>query len=418
MEAGEHRAFGWPSQPHSQKVRTMSSVRMLTAKCGLCGAYPYQTLLNVQCSLTCYPSQRTYSQMERGSSPLRYESPFFLQSSSPTPSASTTPQSQQPRSQTHRTPPPIRFAGDGLDFRRPMPPSGPLPHIHNNPVIDLTYDDEENDTVDSEGIIEEAPQTNTPMASGIAQPRAPRLPNFGREIIDLSQEGPEPTRRIQQQPQRRTNYAQHSPEVEVLSQRRLPHPQGLPGLLDRIRAIPPLSVTTDHADNDDDLIFVGENRSTPAPSANVVAPVRPTGGPSGIRVRPVRIPPQLERILNGGSQSPHRRHGRASDERANRVLDHALISRFHGLHTHFVGPAMDYGSAAFDLGSDRAGTAGQGPAPPPTYEAPPKAPEGFTRSTEEGDVIVCPNCGDELMTGETETKRQVWVVKTCGHVGL
>ncbi|KAK3044225.1 hypothetical protein LTS18_001847, partial [Coniosporium uncinatum] len=189
----------------------------------------------------------------------------------------------------------------------------------------------------------------------------------------------------------------------------------LPSLLDRIRAIPPLSVTTDHADADDDLIFVGENRSTPAPGANVAPPILPAGGPSRIRVRPVRVPPQLERILNGGSQSPHRRHGRSSDERANRLLDHA-ISHLHGLHTHFVGPTMDYGSAAFDLGLDRIGTAARGPAPPPTYEAPPKAPEGFTRSPEEDDVIVCPNCGDELMTGETETKRQIWVVKTCGHV--
>lgn len=43
------------------------------------------------------------------------------------------------------------------------------------------------------------------------------------------------------------------------------------------------------------------------------------------------------------------------------------------------------------------------------------APEGFARTLQEGDVAVCPNCGDELGAG-LGVKQQIWVAKPCGHV--
>lgn len=52
----------------------------------------------------------------------------------------------------------------------------------------------------------------------------------------------------------------------------------------------------------------------------------------------------------------------------------------------------------------------------PTYDPPVAAQEGFTRTPKEDDVLVCPNCDDELGLGDDEVKRQVWVVKACGHV--
>lgn len=72
---------------------------------------------------------------------------------------------------------------------------------------------------------------------------------------------------------------------------------------------------------------------------------------------------------------------------------------------------MDFGAVAFDMGLNE-------PARPatPKYEAPPPAEKGFTRSPEEDEEVVCPNCGDELAVSEDETKAQVWVVKGCGHV--
>lgn len=58
----------------------------------------------------------------------------------------------------------------------------------------------------------------------------------------------------------------------------------------------------------------------------------------------------------------------------------------------------------------------QRPPPPPTYDAPPPPRKGFTRSPKEDDMLVCPNCEEEVGVGKDEIKRQVWVVKSCGHV--
>jgi hypothetical protein len=79
-----------------------------------------------------------------------------------------------------------------------------------------------------------------------------------------------------------------------------------------------------------------------------------------------------------------------------------------------MAPVLDFDATGFDLVNPRAREA---PAPPPTYNAPPKAPEGFTRSPEEeGGALICPNCEEELCVGSDDTKRQVWIVKGCGHV--
>ncbi|KAG9191432.1 hypothetical protein G6011_09520 [Alternaria panax] len=80
----------------------------------------------------------------------------------------------------------------------------------------------------------------------------------------------------------------------------------------------------------------------------------------------------------------------------------------------FMAPVMDFEMVGFEIGGGRAR---EHPPPPPTYNAPPKAPEGFTRSPEEeGGSLVCPNCEEELCVGGDDVKRQVWIVKGCGHV--
>lgn len=58
------------------------------------------------------------------------------------------------------------------------------------------------------------------------------------------------------------------------------------------------------------------------------------------------------------------------------------------------------------------------PGPPrESYKPPSPAPEGFTRSTGEDEVVVCPNCDVELGTGEG-VKQQIFVAKKCGHVRI
>ncbi|KAL9075048.1 MAG: hypothetical protein Q9157_004163, partial [Trypethelium eluteriae] len=78
-----------------------------------------------------------------------------------------------------------------------------------------------------------------------------------------------------------------------------------------------------------------------------------------------------------------------------------------------IGPE-DYESVGFDLGY--AGGDGRQRRMKEMLEPPAPAREGFTRSPAE-EVLVCPNCGDELGDGgEGTLKVQVWIVKGCGHV--
>ncbi|KAK3700770.1 hypothetical protein LTR37_015742 [Vermiconidia calcicola] len=70
---------------------------------------------------------------------------------------------------------------------------------------------------------------------------------------------------------------------------------------------------------------------------------------------------------------------------------------------------MDYGMTGFDMG-----LGGNRP-PTPKYSPPLEPAHGFTRSPEQDEVVVCPNCGDELAMGDNDKKQEVWVVKGCGH---
>jgi hypothetical protein len=78
-------------------------------------------------------------------------------------------------------------------------------------------------------------------------------------------------------------------------------------------------------------------------------------------------------------------------------------------------PNLNFGITAFDLGyanDDDTSTEREESVVPPLDAA----PEGFTRNPTEEDVLVCPNCDAELSVGNDEVKRQVWLVKGCGHV--
>jgi hypothetical protein len=78
-----------------------------------------------------------------------------------------------------------------------------------------------------------------------------------------------------------------------------------------------------------------------------------------------------------------------------------------------MGNMMDFGMLDFEA----AEAIGMRPSTPP-YAAPAAPSSGFTRSPEEDEEVVCPNCGDELTMGKTEEKQQLWVLKGCGHVSI
>lgn len=148
------------------------------------------------------------------------------------------------------------------------------------------------------------------------------------------------------------------------------------------------------------------------------------------RPRPILRPPGSSHTDNSpftvGGWSGLRQHAQGH-HRSN----HETARRFHHLlHTNHPNPRhemllmhqgrdiilpgdLDFVTQGFQMGD---ATPRQPQPAPPTYDAPTPAREGFTRSPKEDDVLVCPNCEAELGTGKDDSKRQVWVIKACGHV--
>jgi len=259
-----------------------------------------------------------------------------------------------------------------MDYRRPVSSAN---------VIDLTDED--------------AGPSAAPHGGQREYGRPPRPPRFGRDImrdvIDLDAED-----------SRRTAAAPSSPEIEIISSRRLDPPRRneLPGF-------------GRYSVDADDVEFVSEN---PLPDAfrRSQSSLHAMHALLSDMSRTAPVPRLQEQV---------RRAERQRLATMNRVManiarrDPTVPPRARRGHIHvgFMQPNFDYGAAAFDLGL-HADMEDEPPARPPTYEAPVKAPEGFTRSPQEEDDLLCPNCGDELCCGESELKKQVWIVKHCGHV--
>lgn len=280
--------------------------------------------------------------------------------------------------------PPRRFPGDGYDYRMPV--------VSSDNVIDLTDED-----AGPSSASREPPQPPRPRGR-------PRPPRFGREIIDIEDEESE----VAEPPD--------SPEIQFLSSQ--PAQQ---------RNRTPFNVEDE---DDDEVQFVSENPLPPLP---------PSQGRMAIfedpayRARASRLRDIRERLLerreaeqrrSGRDDAQFRRMERLFALSRARTTPRPLTSRPRpvlqvggrevGIHIGFVAPDLNFGAVGFNLGFEDEPEAV--PPPAPTYNAPAAAPEGFTRSPQEKDVLVCPNCDDELCIGGSDQKRQVWLVKACGHV--
>lgn len=356
----------------------------------------------------------------------RSQSPLFVrQDSSASDRDSAPPRRSPPRLEL----PPLRvsrYAGDGLDFRRPAQNTSSNPSF-----IDLTDDDDS------------MPSTYaTPQPEAVAPPTRPqRLPRFSREIIDLSADTspPEPThanlpRREQEDYAHQQNppAAPSSPDVQFLLARpRSPHSriqdrQPTPYQQNQFPPHPILDLTID---NDDDVVHV---RTAERPAINLHRPhlghMGHDGGPDhGFGI--ARIAEMLSRIpgdaargtagnaRHGGNWFQHvfqfggpRNNAWAEDDDDPAILH--FQPRQGARQANVPGP-MDYTTIGFGLAIEQ-----EPPPRPPTpkYSPPPDPGPGFTRSPEEDDVLMCPNCKDELGLGRTDEKKQVWIVKACGHV--
>lgn len=301
---------------------------------------------------------------------------------------------------------PRRFAGDGFDYRRPAGSA----RESGTPAVDLSGDDGDQTHIDlsqDEGVIDltaddsgygasqdgsnESAQVNGQAANRDHRPEGGRrrLPRGMDIIIDLDNGDEE--WRIDTPP----TVAPGSPEIEFISARTIDPPPRQPGNPDgdevefvRSNALPAAEVQRRRNEEmDRALSLIGDMH----------------GRFTHLRTQVERFRVQVSRTaadLRGGPIAPPRGASR---------------SRGH-VHVGFAAPGLlDFQMVGFRLGNEEPDY--QQAPPPPTYQAPPPAPEGFTRSpTEDGGPLICPNCEEELCVGEDEVKRQVWIVKACGHV--
>ena len=294
-----------------------------------------------------------------------------------------------------------RYVGDGLDFRRPV-----MSEPADLNVIDLT---EEPDSP--------LQAFNRPVstASRAASTRASRLPRFSRDVIDLEEEEEdyevEPFE-VDDETQRAFNDAmedydetpgrEESPGFEILSEHsiRLPTPPaaGIQGAASYVSQLRPTFPRLPPS-------WRGTHPNTPM-------------GTFSLR-NFFRMNPEGTRLIDAEErerqQHPLHFYRRQQMAQVHAARLHHIIDDSSPVDPtgRFQPPgALDFDIVPFNIHHN-----GQTVPPLPTYEAPPPPRPGFTRSPAETDTVICPNCNEELGIGEDEIKRQVWVVKKCGHVG-
>ncbi|KAJ9252266.1 hypothetical protein DTO207G8_4881 [Paecilomyces variotii] len=248
--------------------------------------------------------------------------------------------------------PQMRYPGDGLDYRRPVM-SSPQP---TEDVIDLTNEPD-------------SPPSRRPRHQGPARPGgSSRPPRFGRnimaDVVDLEEET-EPS------PQ---GDPPSSPEVQFVraTVRPQPPPRASSGFMGR-----------------SNLFDIMRLRSSRLPSFNALSREEAFRHEVALRARNLArpVPHGVETFWIGD----------APNEGIDLTVDLDVD----------VPLGMDYHLAGFTV---------ENPSQPvSSYKPPTPPPEGFTRSAQEDEMVICPNCGDELGTGD-ETKQQIWVAKPCGHV--
>jgi len=269
-----------------------------------------------------------------------------------------------------------------------------------------------------------------PTTAGLRRPGFPRRPTPAMDLDDVEIVSSRP---LSRNPSRRA-----TPAVFMPGQGATQSPANNASL--------PIDLT---ADDDDDVIHTD---TRPIPSINGDRPAM-AGSGIGVRERPAEVGFGMGRLVerirgqnhltanfldryaamnygnneNGAAQThaaqrmARRRADQArvyrqeAEERLHRAQQQQLGGQHARRHRNAVNTAvpaimMDYGMVGFNMGLELVET------PAPKYEPPPPAEKGFTRSPEENEEVVCPNCGDELAIGKDETKQQIWVVKSCGHV--
>ncbi|KAI9720975.1 MAG: hypothetical protein M1828_005447 [Chrysothrix sp. TS-e1954] len=336
-----------------------------------------------------------------------------------------------------------RYAGDGLDFRRPVMSST----AEDNPrdaVIDLTEDDE--------FPIEVTDSPALPRRTSVSFAREPRRSGLRFEVVDLEGEG-----HLDRPDHGLTHSSFDSPHAVVIDDdapeevtitqwnqrvpdseppRRWPPPRNpsnrdLPARIARHHGThnrarhwteltgPPHSSITSGITTGINNFHNLEN--TPFPH-NILPPLRNFSSSN----------PSSNMGQNPSVTDPHNHTHfpylgpNAESEASSRRLPPLNVGPAGGTSLR-IPHVLDFTTTGFDLGGwgsvphshrhDRDDTDS-------TVALDELAPvrEGFTRDPREGDELVCPNCEEELCrpgsgnAGDGDENAQVWVVRACGHV--
>lgn len=199
-----------------------------------------------------------------------------------------------------------------------------------------------------------------------------------------------------------------SSDVVITDERRLPQPWApaprtyLPSMA-RNAQDPLTHLRMMNNNDDDDIIHLGESRrATPLPP-----PVNPMYRPAVQNTAAYAMLPSMQSVI---SQIRHTGAVRRIEQRLRAVA--GQLGANARQQTGFVPPGhMAYDAVGFTLGEDVVRARESSP-----YVAPSEPESGCVRSPAEDEVVCCPFCGDELASSDDEFKKQVWVIKACGHV--
>lgn len=217
-------------------------------------------------------------------------------------------------------------------------------------------------------------------------------------------------------------------ELEIVSERAISRPASRHRTREAPRDVPalhnlfddhiPTIDITDDDDEDDEVVYTntriregGLNATRPGTTAGVGTWSEAEGQPGNFRLG------AYANILHGHGANMAGRLAQQVQHLRGDVPARLGVASFRARNeaarrpTFAMPDMMAYDAPAFDLGL-RGGNQPE----TPKYSPPPEVPEGFTRNPAEDEVVVCPNCGDELAMGDSEVKQQVWVIKQCGHV--
>ena len=277
-------------------------------------------------------------------------------------------------------PSPIRFPGDGLDFRRPTMSTG-TSHTQQSPptatsnIIDLT---EEADV----------PSTNVEESERLAARRRAQRRSALRRAARAHRDGTAErpiSLSAPRDPGMRSR--SNSPEVEFLHARNVDRPGQMASRTPETHSRPP---------------GAGPRQASNGPYNRALGGVGGFGDWLTITHFQSLITSALNTRRRNFAESDfflrsHRQPSTQSRRSMTSVLGTVTFSQ----------PDLNFETPAFSLNSQP---------PAPTYEKPPAPRDGYVRSPGEDDVLICPNCEDELGAGKDDLQRQVWVAKSCGHV--